>query len=326
MAAVLPAELRRAFIADAIAGAGGVQAFIDDQPSSFLQAQLFLILQRAHGRQRLESVVQRRIPQVGHARQLVDAQRLGVITVQPVDRPRNAMRLRIPDRDFVESPPVVAAQQPVVELPKCERREHADVARRVEQAHQPQHRLQQWLIHRLKKQAPLRLVRNAVQGRLRNELGDVRRLEIQTNTQIGRLVTRFQHAPGDRHSHRDDQVAERVVHILLIAQRNLLATLNDHAKGWPMQRMNQLGRRIAADNVQRRDSGFINTGSRKALRQQLDDFSPANIGARSARGIVCIHEEPRPKVSVAARLSFASNSIIAAIARRFSVRQTHRQE
>lgn len=38
LAAVLPAELRRAFITDAIAGAGGVQAFIDDQPSSFLQA------------------------------------------------------------------------------------------------------------------------------------------------------------------------------------------------------------------------------------------------------------------------------------------------
>ncbi|KPX63697.1 Unknown protein sequence [Pseudomonas syringae pv. lapsa] len=295
LAAVLPAELRRAFIADAIAGAGGIQAFIDDQSSSLLQAQLFLVLQRTHGGQRLESVVQRRIAEVGQTCQLVDAQRLGVMTVQPVDRPRNAMRLRIPDRDFVESPPIVAAQQPVVELPKCEGRKHADVARRVEQAHQPQHRLQQWLIHRLKKQAPLRLVGNTVQWRFRNELGNVRRLEIQTNTQIGRLATRFKHAPGDRHSHRDDQIAERVVHILFIAQLNLLATLNDHAKGWPMQRMNQLGRRIATDNVQRRNSRFINTGCRKALRQQLDDFSPANIGARSARSIRCIHEEPRPK-------------------------------
>ncbi len=46
MAAVLPAELRRAFITDAVAGAGYIQTFIDHQPPSFLQSQLFLILQR----------------------------------------------------------------------------------------------------------------------------------------------------------------------------------------------------------------------------------------------------------------------------------------
>lgn len=39
---------------------------------------IFLILQRAHGGQRLESVVQRRIAEVGQTCQLVDAQRLGI--------------------------------------------------------------------------------------------------------------------------------------------------------------------------------------------------------------------------------------------------------
>ncbi|MCY1440489.1 hypothetical protein D9M71_567680 [compost metagenome] len=62
-----------------------------------LQAQLFLVLQRAHRGDCLESVVKRGITQIDIARQLIDVQRLRIVVVQPFDSSCHPVGLAVVD-------------------------------------------------------------------------------------------------------------------------------------------------------------------------------------------------------------------------------------
>nr|GFA48914.1 biofilm dispersion protein BdlA-like [Tanacetum cinerariifolium] len=140
--AVLSAELRRAFIPYPITGTRHVQPFAEHQSTGFLQAQLFLILQRTHGGHRLEIMVQGGAAQVGDPGELFDAQRLGVVVVQPVDGLRHPSRLRISEGQFMQTAPVCAAQEAVVQFSQGKRCEHGDVLGCIEQPDQPKHGFQ----------------------------------------------------------------------------------------------------------------------------------------------------------------------------------------
>src|SRR4051794_375287 len=82
---VLPAELRGVVVADAVAGAGGVEVLAEEEAAGFLEAELLLELQGAHRRHRLEMVVESRDAHPELPRQPLDAQRLVEIPAQPFD-------------------------------------------------------------------------------------------------------------------------------------------------------------------------------------------------------------------------------------------------
>ncbi|SDX34714.1 hypothetical protein SAMN05444064_118111 [Pseudomonas syringae] len=61
-----------------------------------------------------------------------------------------------------------------------------------------------------------------------------------------------------------------------------------------MNSVNQFGRRVATDDVQRRNRRFIHTGRSKPARDQPNDFSAVNTIALKAGSLTCIHEELHP--------------------------------
>ncbi len=81
-------------------------------------------------------MMQRRDAEVHFPGQLVDAQRLFEMTVEPFDRLADAMALAVGDGDFVQPVALGAAQQAVQNLPSHQGREHGDVLGVVQQAHQ----------------------------------------------------------------------------------------------------------------------------------------------------------------------------------------------
>ena len=80
---VVAAEIRWVAVTDGESGARGVQTFAAHQAPRFLQAQLFLVLERRHRRQLLGFLVQRRGAHAAMARQRENRKRLGVMLPQP---------------------------------------------------------------------------------------------------------------------------------------------------------------------------------------------------------------------------------------------------
>ncbi|MNG34215.1 hypothetical protein D3C84_1206500 [compost metagenome] len=76
--------------------------------------------------------MQGRHAQVHFLRQIIDAQRLFEMAIEPFDRLADAMALTVGDGDFVEPMPLFAAQQSIEDLPANQRREHGNVFRRVQ--------------------------------------------------------------------------------------------------------------------------------------------------------------------------------------------------
>jgi len=74
---ILTTELRRAFIADAIARVRDVHVLHHHEASRFLQAQVFLILKRRHPRERLEVLVERRSTHADQIGKHLDSEVLG---------------------------------------------------------------------------------------------------------------------------------------------------------------------------------------------------------------------------------------------------------
>ena len=92
-AAVFAIELAGTFVSDFEGRTGGVETIDEHASARCLQAQLLLILQRTHGGQRAEMMVQR-----GHAhsrdfREIFHSQRLGVVCPDPRDGFCGAMAL-----------------------------------------------------------------------------------------------------------------------------------------------------------------------------------------------------------------------------------------
>jgi len=84
--AVFAIELAGAFITHIESCAGRIQTVDEHSSPRRLQAQLLLILQRTHGRQRAEMMVQRGWPHARKLREVVHAQRFRVVRSDPSNR------------------------------------------------------------------------------------------------------------------------------------------------------------------------------------------------------------------------------------------------
>ncbi len=90
---VLTIELRGIFISDVKAGLRGVHSFIQHQPASFLQSQLLLELQRAHGRGCLEMRMEARYAHVQFVGDVFDSYRAIETLADHANGLDHAMRL-----------------------------------------------------------------------------------------------------------------------------------------------------------------------------------------------------------------------------------------
>ncbi|MNG16359.1 hypothetical protein D3C84_1002680 [compost metagenome] len=59
-------------------------------------------------------------------RQLVDAQRSRVVDLEPVDGFRDAITLAIDSSDLPQPCPLICIEQPIVNFPQNQRRQHRD--------------------------------------------------------------------------------------------------------------------------------------------------------------------------------------------------------
>ncbi|KJH78154.1 hypothetical protein UB23_05275 [Pseudomonas sp. ES3-33] len=71
--------------------------------------------------------MQRRHAQVYFLGQVIDAQRLLVIAIEPFDRLADAMALAVGNGNLIQAMPLRAAQQAVENLAANQRRKHADI-------------------------------------------------------------------------------------------------------------------------------------------------------------------------------------------------------
>jgi hypothetical protein len=99
---VLPAELRGVVVAHPEAGAGGVQVLAEQDAPCLLEPELFLELQGAHRRDRLEVVVKTRDAHPELPRQAVDPQRLVEVPAEPLDGFRDAVGVATQKRQVTE--------------------------------------------------------------------------------------------------------------------------------------------------------------------------------------------------------------------------------
>src|SRR5574337_102618 len=116
-AAVLAAELRRALIADLECCTRCVLFFSEHQPPRFVQAQPFLVLQRAHCRHLPEVKMETRCAHVDLSCEVIDAERLCEVPLQPVDCPRYLIALTSRRRNLTETHTLIPQQSPVNDFP-----------------------------------------------------------------------------------------------------------------------------------------------------------------------------------------------------------------
>lgn len=246
-APILPVELRGAFVADTVAGGGGIEQVDEHQPARFLQTQRLLILQRAHRGQRLEVLVQRGLAHGHRGRQFVDGHRTLEVLVDPVNGAGDPMRLTALDRRVAQAAALVAAEQEIQDFLLDQRRQNRNVLRTFDQARQTQH----GILQARRQDADAEAARRAGDRRERgrhpvHQFGDFQRIEVERQAQVGLFRRGGDHLPDQRQTDRGDQVVLRVIHIRLVRQGNALGALGgggenrfDHRAG------RRIGRRHA---------------------------------------------------------------------------------
>src|SRR5215472_3953957 len=90
--AVLAAELRGAFIADATAYRSDVRSFVSQNAPRLLKPQLLLILKRTHAGYAAEPLTKTGTAHPRLSGQIIDSKRLAKMLRQPDDRDVNALR------------------------------------------------------------------------------------------------------------------------------------------------------------------------------------------------------------------------------------------
>src|SRR5215470_13578698 len=98
-----------------------VQGLSKHQPARLLQSKLFLILQRAHGRDGLETMVERRRTHARFARYSLDPEWRRVIPFEPTDRTIDRHHPVIGHCDLSQAVSIFAGKQTVENLPLDER-------------------------------------------------------------------------------------------------------------------------------------------------------------------------------------------------------------
>jgi hypothetical protein len=183
---VFAAELRGAVIAHRMAGRAGVQPLGQDQLARLLQADLLLVLQRAERGDRLEVAMQGRGAHPRLGGQLLDAERLVEVLGDPADGPLDLAHAAVGPGDLGQARPLVAQQHAVEDLALDQRGQHGGVARRIDQADHPHHRVQQRRIDLADRHGPDQRPGVLGQGRLaaqlQQQVADHRRVQIHAET------------------------------------------------------------------------------------------------------------------------------------------------
>ena len=144
-AAVLPAELGWALIADLKRCGCRILIFGEHQPPRFVQTQPFLVLQRAHGRQRPKMMMEGRCTHIDLRCEVIDTQRPCEVTFQPIDCPCYLLALASRRGHLAQTSTLIAHKQTVKNFPLDDRRKDRNILRLIKQSDQPLKGGEQWL-------------------------------------------------------------------------------------------------------------------------------------------------------------------------------------
>src|ERR1700733_2437109 len=140
---VLPAELGRAVVPDAVPDAGDVVRAVRQQQSRRLQPDVLLELDRAHRRHRLEVPVEGRDAQPRKLCHLLDPERPCVVFPDPLGRPGDVAQAAVGKTELADGVTLVPGHQPPEDLPLDQRGQRSSVTRPAEQAEEPHDSVEQ---------------------------------------------------------------------------------------------------------------------------------------------------------------------------------------
>ena len=110
-------------------------------------------------------------------RERLDLQRLREVILDPGDRSRDSPQAAVSNRHLRQAPELLALQQPVVDLPQDERRQHRDVLRRIEEPHQSEEPVEEWRLQRAHvERPPVVIVRGCLPARLHDQCRELARV------------------------------------------------------------------------------------------------------------------------------------------------------
>src|SRR5262249_29717465 len=141
--AVLPAELRAAFVAYATADDSDIFSLVPQDASCLLETKLFLILQRAHARYLAEPLMKTGGAHPRPPREVVDTKRLAKVFPEPHDSCGNPLRLTVRLCHAVQHRTALFEQQAEQNLTLDHRSENGDLEWASQQANQAQGRIEQ---------------------------------------------------------------------------------------------------------------------------------------------------------------------------------------
>ena len=142
-AAVFAAELRGAVVADGVSDAGDVVRVGEESRPCLAQADLLLVLDRRHRRDRAEVAVERRDAHRRELGELIDPQRLVVVDADPADRAGHVGEPAVGQPDLPHGPPLRTGDQPPQDLALDAGRERRRVVGGIEEGEQPAGRVEQ---------------------------------------------------------------------------------------------------------------------------------------------------------------------------------------
>ncbi len=145
-AAVLPAELGRAVVADRVRDFGDVAAAGDQRQPGLLETDRLLVLDRGHVGHRPEVPVERRLAHLGQRGELPDPDRVVVMVTDPLHGAGDVGEVPVREPDLTDDRALRPGQQPPQHLAPVQGREDRHVPRSVEQAGQVRQRVEQRLV------------------------------------------------------------------------------------------------------------------------------------------------------------------------------------
>ena len=255
----------------------GRHALRQHQCARLLQPQLLLVLHGRHRSRGLEALVEHGRPHARELGQLGDAQRLGVVALQPDDGAIDAMGRAVRGQPLAQVRAVGAAQQPVRQLAGGERCEDRNVHGAIEQAYDACGGIQQIRIgggelYRRGDAVRVGIVRCRFGGQRRQQ-GEIK---IDPDAQVGQGRTGLDYAGCDRQIGSDEHRMRSAVVECAPPHDQLLCALHDDAQRRRVQR--ELARRRrrrprAAGPVRGRESRFREY-RRAAHAAPLDELDP----------------------------------------------------
>ncbi len=190
------------------------------------------------------------------ARQFVDIDWPGEILAQVADDLGDARYGRAAGGDLVHRRRLVAGHQAVVDLAQDQRGQGRDVARRVEQPHQPVRGVEQAGIGRAQREAAPR--RHGFQWRHhRQQVAQQGPVQRDLDAEVGFARRDLGQVGGDRQVDGDHQVLARRRPIAFLAQNDLLAALDHDGQQWIGDGAHRLVRLGLARIGQARHGGFV---------------------------------------------------------------------